>query len=311
MLAGADHDLRPALAAGEDAALQGGQEAGLHDGRLAAARGADHGEQGRADEPCHQLGDEPLTTEEVLRVIGLERREALEGADHPILAVHRRPAPLAHGLELDDATGELILHRTQPRAFHLGAAGDARDAISRPLAGDVVDALGHPGARAEQPFGRERFRRLVRYVERCDLGDRGRPEALEVEEQHDSRIEPVERFVVPRGCEHERRAAGQLADCGQHVAGRLVGVVDDEEHRRSGAAAAAEDFVDCARRAGAGRVEHGSPGGVDLDGKLGGQTGLAHTQGARKGDQPTVAGTGLLPPVPQPSELRLAADERW
>ena len=108
-----------------------------------------------------------------------------------MLAVHRRLAPLAHGLELDDAACELILHRTKPRAFHLGAVGDVGDAISRPLAGDVVDALGHPGARAEQPFGRERFRRLVRYVERRDLGDRGRPEALQVEEQHDTGIEPA------------------------------------------------------------------------------------------------------------------------
>ena len=143
---------------------------------------------------------------------------------------------------MDDAAGELVLHRSQLRATSCGLVGDGRLTRSfAPTARDVVDALRHTGTRAEQPLGRERLRRLVRDIERCDLGDRGRPEALQVEEQHDSGIEPVERLVVARRGEDERRAAGRLADRGQHVPGRLVGVVDDEEHRRPGAAAAVED----------------------------------------------------------------------
>ena len=82
--------LRPALAAGQHAARERGEQAGPDHGGLAAARRSDDAEQRRADEPRDELGDEPLAAEEVRRVGGVERGEALERADHRLARRPRR-----------------------------------------------------------------------------------------------------------------------------------------------------------------------------------------------------------------------------
>ncbi len=69
------------IAAGQDPAGQGRQEAGTERGRLAAAGGADEAQERVADELGHQLGDQPVAAEVVLGVDGLERGQALVRAD--------------------------------------------------------------------------------------------------------------------------------------------------------------------------------------------------------------------------------------
>jgi hypothetical protein len=81
LLPGPDDCLGPVLAAGHHAPGEGWQQPGSHDRRLAAAGRADDREHRRADEACDQLGDEPFAPEEVLGVVGVERREALVRAD--------------------------------------------------------------------------------------------------------------------------------------------------------------------------------------------------------------------------------------
>ena len=88
--AGAHHRPPPALGAGDDAVGQRRQETGPHGRGLAAARGADHREQGRADQPGDELGDQALAAEEVRGVGGIERRQAAVRADQPLGGALRR-----------------------------------------------------------------------------------------------------------------------------------------------------------------------------------------------------------------------------
>ena len=74
VLAGSHEHLQPPIAAGQDPAGEGRQEARSKRGRLAAARGADETEERVADHLGHQLGDEPVAAEVVLGVDGVERR---------------------------------------------------------------------------------------------------------------------------------------------------------------------------------------------------------------------------------------------
>ena len=71
----------PAFATWQHSGGQSGEEACPEQGGLAAARGAHDAEQAGADEVGDQLGHEPLATEEVVGIGGLEAGETLEGAD--------------------------------------------------------------------------------------------------------------------------------------------------------------------------------------------------------------------------------------
>ena len=173
-----------------------------------------------------------------------------------------------------------------------------------------MHALRDAGAGAEQPLGGEDVRGLVGHVERRDLGDRGGTQAVEVEEQHDAGFESVERLVLGRGGEHERFAAGGVADRAQHLGRRVVGVVDHEQQWAPRAAAALEHLVDRAGGSRTGGVQHAAATLVHLDGQLRGQAGLAHAVRARERDQRAVAGAGVVPALAQPRELGLAADQR-
>ena len=70
--AGAEERDRPAVAAGQHAVGERGQQAGLQRRRLAAAGGADDAEQRRARQPRDHLGDQPLAAEEDVGVVDLE-----------------------------------------------------------------------------------------------------------------------------------------------------------------------------------------------------------------------------------------------
>ena len=118
--AGADHPQRPALAPGEHAARQRGQQPGAQERGLAAPRRSDDGQQVRADQAGDELGHEPLAPEEVVRVVVLEAGQALERADRQRLRrrlrVRDRVEALARGLPADEAADQLGLERTQAPA---------------------------------------------------------------------------------------------------------------------------------------------------------------------------------------------------
>ena len=89
-LTGTHQQTSPALAARQDSSGERREQPGAEDRRLAAARRANDAEEAGADEPGDELGDEPLTAEEVVGVDRLEAREALERAD--ALGRHRARA---------------------------------------------------------------------------------------------------------------------------------------------------------------------------------------------------------------------------
>ena len=91
MPAGRDHDLPPSGRAGQHAGRQCRQQTGPHDGRLAAARCADHGQQATLHHSGDELGDEPLAAVEQLGVAGLERGKALVHARATWSPDPRRP----------------------------------------------------------------------------------------------------------------------------------------------------------------------------------------------------------------------------
>ena len=108
--------------------------------------------------------------EEVVRVLGLERREALERADdRRPSGVDRQRDALARPLEIDDALGDLGLHRAQPArpaAASLGRRPQTRSGrlAARPLAGEPRGrALGTPWLASRSALDRD------------ELGARGRP----------------------------------------------------------------------------------------------------------------------------------------
>ena len=70
----------PAFASRQRARGQGGEQAGPQDRRLAASGRADDAHQRRVDGAGDNVGDEPLTAEEILRVGDVEGGETLERA---------------------------------------------------------------------------------------------------------------------------------------------------------------------------------------------------------------------------------------
>ena len=78
-LARSHHRPAPAVRAGDDPVGERGQETGAYRRGLAAAGGAEHRQQGRADEPGDELGDEALAAEEVLGVRGVEGARPRKG----------------------------------------------------------------------------------------------------------------------------------------------------------------------------------------------------------------------------------------
>ena len=86
----------PAIGAGEHAARERRQQACSDRRGLPAPRRSDHREERRAHEPRDELGHQPLPTEEVLRVSGVEGGKPQERADRgqwrAILALIQPPA---------------------------------------------------------------------------------------------------------------------------------------------------------------------------------------------------------------------------
>ena len=147
VLARAHHRPPPALRAGDDPVGERRQEAGAHGRGLAAARGADHREQGRADQAGDELGDQALAAEEVLGVGGVERRQAAEGADLGLRGIRR----LVDGVEAGPLAGRPAGRRRRPRARPGSRAARSRSSAARPA---VAASRSAASARAQPPAAR-------------------------------------------------------------------------------------------------------------------------------------------------------------
>ena len=283
LLAGAQHPLRPALAARQHAAGELGQQPGPQRGGLAAPRGADHAEQRRADQPRHHLSHEPLAPEEERGVVPVERREALVGAH-----AARRSGPQARPrrLQVDDRASRAT---TPTRA----------------------------GRRARRPYGRPRRRGGARSrraptrpqadaprpaVRRCARAAAHRPHGA-----YCAAIAPIASASSgPSGrCS---ASASPSARRGSVVitiasAGRaeMSGTGTPLRKRRGRGA----------RRAEAGRPEqHRPPASGRLGGQLGHQAHAAAPLGAAEDDDRTHAATRPRPRGAQTRELGLAPHQR-
>ena len=231
MIAGAHQDPRPALAPGEHAGGERGQQARAHRGGLAASRRPDDAEQARPRHARDDLGHQPLAPEEVAGVVDVEGLQALVGAAGRGRA---RAATVAQRVEVDDVAGELVLDRAQLDAVLRGAA--------RPLA-DLLDGL----AVGPRVVGDDEVEHGVlaqdRLLQPAQLGPGLDPERLH---ERPARVaERVERLGLPAGAverEHQQRpqplAQRMLVDQGGEppdelrVAARVEVALDRELERR-------------------------------------------------------------------------------
>ena len=121
MRAGAHQSLGQRSEPGSTPARQRRQQARPHRRGLSAAGRADHGKERRAHEPGDELRHEPLATEEVLRVRGIEGGEPEERANRRqrrgVLLASVEPAALVERPEGEQVAGEIGLGRAQLAAL--------------------------------------------------------------------------------------------------------------------------------------------------------------------------------------------------
>ena len=193
---------RPAVAARQHAGGQRRHQAGAQQRRLPAPGGADERGERRARLPRDQLGDEALAAEEEVRVVDVERGEALEGADEDVLAAVRTAARRLHG---DDAADQLVLRRAQ----------------RRPPGGDALRRLDH---------------RLVRPVQRRVLPQdlvmqapqlRAGLDADLLDERRPRLAVGVQRVGLPPGAVQREHALGVEALAQRLLAHEPVELADD------------------------------------------------------------------------------------
>jgi hypothetical protein len=141
---------RPVPAARDHILSQRGEQARPQRRRLAAPRGPDDPDQRRTHDARDHLGDQPLATEEDGVVVDVERGEAFErtGDDRARGCLPFRT--LAHGLELGDVAGEIVLGRPQSRSLRCRPSRRRAQAPyrlrARPFARCLVYALRHAAA---------------------------------------------------------------------------------------------------------------------------------------------------------------------
>ena len=316
VLAGADQRLRPVGASGQDSAGEGGQQAGPHDRRLAAARRADDREQRRADEPRDELGDELLAAEEVLGVLGAERREALVGADQRRAGLFLVACALAHGLQVGDGSGQLGLERPRLGAARGRAVGHGVDAARRlvpcPLPRDLVHAARHAAAGLEQGLDRHQVGPAGGGVEACDRPNGVGAERLERDRV--ARLEPGERRrLLPGGQDEHGQATERRRErpqVGAQIGRHAIGAVDHDQRRPPSGACARDRHRHAFRRSRTGGVDHRRALTVGLARQLGGEPGLAHPVRAGDRHQRARAGGRVQPVLPQPADVVVAADQQ-
>ena len=317
-LAGAHHRPPPVLRAGDDPVGQRRQQAGAHGRGLAAARGADHREQGRADQAGDQLCDQALAAEEVLGVGGVEGRQAAEGADRRLRRIRRlfdgvEAGTFAGPLQVDHAARYRCLSRAQLGLIVRGPARRRGQPLGHlrpsPAAGGAVNAKRHPLALGEQC--RHGDDDALGGVERGDFGRRTLAQRVEpqplggaVLQQGGERGRAL--LVVMKDADHERAALG-LAGEGrgglEHARGGVVGVVEHQQRRsvaRGGLGDGRQRPLGGCATAG---VKHRRTGALDLACELGHEPRLADLRRApRRGRRPPA----LRSPAPSACAARPA-----
>ena len=293
MLAGAQQSQSPALAARQHAARQRGEQARAQRRGLAATGRADDPEQRRADEPRDELGDEPFAPAEDLRVVDVERREALERARDDLTRV----GAMVEGAELDNVVGHVGLGRAETHAFrfrpHAGSAQAPRGRIMRPCARMLTHPLGVAATCRDEPRGRDLL--AVAHVLARDRAHRVRVEGSQ-----------LQGGIGAGKCSRSRRndEQGQGAD----GVGEPVERVDIVEHQQRWPIVRAH-AVRPRGGALAGVVADRARSGMHLDGELRREPRLADAVLAGDQDQPSCAGPRSSPLVAQSLQLLLASGQ--
>jgi hypothetical protein len=244
--AGAHHRLAPTLRAGNDPVGQRRQEASTNGRGLAAARGADDGEQGRADEAGDELCDQALAAEEVLGMSGIERGQAAVGADRRLRGIRR----LLDGVEAGMFAGPLQVDHT---ARYRGPGRAQLGLIVRRPGRRRGQPLGHlrPGPAAGRPVNAKRDPLALGEqcphgdgdplggVEGGDLGRRILVKRVEPQAFGDPALEQAgeggrARLVVMKDADHERPTLGRAGERRgglEHARGGVVRVVEHQKRR--------------------------------------------------------------------------------
>ena len=216
-----------------------------------------------------------------------------------------RLAPLARGLELDDAAGELGLHRAQParpaaprrppatRSRRLRRAHWLATSCTRRGTPPLAPSSHSRGGRRPPASGD---------VAGGDRAHRGRPRRS----RSRTSTTPGRVRRAPRRRSRWRaraRAAGRSRTARQQLGRRRSASSTTTSSGRRALAAPGEHVVDRARGSGAGRVEHARHRAVDLDGQLGREAALADPVRAGERDEPRRARA-----APRPSASRSHAE---
>ena len=191
------------------------------------------------------------------------------------------------------------------------ATAPTRRAASRRAhsARELVDAERHAAAarRAASRPARPRRRAPGRSAWRW----RGRPRGRAAEQERAVGRTPRQGVVAAGEDQQQHGHVGDGArhrdERGEHVAVGPVRVVDDDQGRARGLAGADQRAEHGLGRPGAGGVDHGAPGRVDLPGQLGRQPALADPALAVDRHERAGAHAGVLPALAQPRQLGGAA----
>ena len=304
---------RPVPAARDHILSQRGEQARPQRRRLAAPRGPDDPDQRRTHDARDHLGDQPLATEEDVGVVDVERGEAFERTGDDLARGFLPFRTLAHGLELDDVAGEVVLGRPQARSLRCRPLRRRTQAPyrlrARPLARDLVHALRHAaallhealdgnldvlaGARVRPRHGAHGVGVEWRQRQRCG-GTESRHELGLLDRREDEQRQCGE-LVGSLGERRRQRSAGAL------------GVIDHQQRATALHLGACQRFSRLAR---ARRVQHRAAVVANLGRQLGRETRLAHPARPHDQHQTAVAGARAAPVLAQQVQLDPASDQR-
>jgi hypothetical protein len=314
VLARAQQRQRPALAAGQHARSEPGEQPGAQRRRLATARRPHDPQQRRARQPRHHLGHEPLAPEEDARVLDVEQGQALERTGDDAALVLPQPGALADRLQLDHVAGEVVLGRAQTRTLarrtsRCGTQAPRRLA-ARPLARGAVYALRDAAALLDQP--RDRHLGVLARIQSRHGGHSIGVERGKGKRRVDAQLGRKHGILGRRHDEHRQRGqpVDQPAKRGAQLVAAAVEVVEDQQRGPPRRSHAAERGRGSGGRGGARGVEHRAAVALHLAREFGRQPRLADPTHAR--DQHELTGTAVSAPpaLAQPVEIGLAARQR-
>ena len=209
MLTGTQERERPALAAGQHADAERGEEAGAQRRRLAAARRPHYAHQLSTGETRDHLGHQTLAAEEHVGVLQLEGHQALEGTDDSAYPVVLVLGGVGYGLQVDDVAGQVLLRGAQFRALGGSPTGCGEDPpgslAASPIARKAMHAPRDPAARVGEPLD-GRLHVVTR--SRVQPSHGGNPTCVERRQREDrGRVQPSRKSCILRGHQCEQRIA--------------------------------------------------------------------------------------------------------